>query len=60
MTLKKAADLTELEYWFEILEKRDLPQPELQRLYNVALLTLLTILTRLGRPKQIESVLTLL
>lgn len=29
MTLKKAATLTELQYWFDVLRKRDLPDDEL-------------------------------
>lgn len=36
MTLKKAADLTEVQYWLGILRKREFPREELLKLYEKA------------------------
>lgn len=49
MTLKKQADLTEVQYWLGVLRKRDFPNEDLLNLHHKASMTLMTQFMKMGR-----------
>lgn len=49
MTLKKKADLTEVQYWIGVLKKRDFLLKELLDLYQKAYITLMILMLKLGK-----------
>ena len=49
MTIKKTADLTEIQYWLGILRKREFPREELLKLHEKAQWALMTLLIKMGR-----------
>lgn len=56
MTLKKQADLTEVEYWLTVLRKREFPIEDLVNLHHKASMTLMTQFMKLGRLSQYDKV----
>ena len=54
MALKKAADLTEIQYWLGVLRKRDFPREELLNLHEKAKWALMACLIKFGRMQYLE------
>ena len=56
MTLKKRADLTEVQYWIGVLKKRDFMLKELLDLYQKASITLMILMLKLGKFNLFDSI----